>query len=362
VNARREQGLSMVEVMVATGLLGLVAALAFGMQSRVTQTFRDQSNIAEAQQILRAAHDLLVRELRQAGYLSRTVRTAVAGSPTTDLPPVSVQNDAGADGSDILRVLYADPTVLSRVRTGTPFAAGSTAVDDVAGWAVGDVALASRTGDPEIGRACVLQITSIDTAGLSLGHDPTAAPWNTTGNPQCAAITTVWDDGYTVTSKLVARAYRIKPGDPRGVLQRSPSGGLVANDWEDAAVGVVDLQVALRVYQPGDATDVDGDGDAQRDWYSGDLMDDVTSLVAGSELMAASITLVVRTTKEVRAPQPATSPDVFDAAAADLRFNRVGDHPGTPLPVTSPTSVHYGNHLYRTLTTTVDLRNVGIGR
>jgi hypothetical protein len=83
----------------------------------------------------------------------------------------------------------------------------------------------------------------------------------------------VWDDGYTTFTKIALRAYRIKPGDARGILQMSNT-NLLGDNWIDLAVGIVDMQLALRVYEPDDLiNDRDGDGDPQRDWYSGDEME-----------------------------------------------------------------------------------------
>lgn len=357
-----QAGLTMVEIMISLLLVSVAAAFVFSIQMRTSTALRDQQAIAEMQQTLRATADAIVRDVRGAGYLARSIRVtkeggsgSCVGAPdgvnTVDITGISVDNNNAAP--DIVRIASADASVQAFVTSHTT---ESSVVDSVAGFAVDDrVLLVSvATGGTTYGVGCVIQITGIDAATKTLSH-ASGVGINYTTLCQCDAIATA---GPWMITRLSLKAYRINPNDARGVLQMSPSGGVTPNDWVDLAVGIVDLQLALRIAQPGDGTDEDGDLAPQRDWRSGDNME--ATLAPTESVVAASVTLVAKTTKEVNGIELATSPDVF-AADAGISNNRVGDRAGTPLPVTDPTSMFYGNFVYRSYSTVVDLRNIGVG-
>jgi prepilin-type N-terminal cleavage/methylation domain-containing protein len=362
VTARdRQSGMTMVEIMVAVLLVGIAAAFTFGIQVRTSGAFRDQATVAELQQTLRAVSDLVVRDLRLTGYRALMLRTA-NGAPLTDIYAVTVQNAAGGYGSDILRVQYANDAKLAHIPNGAVSTTDSSPVDDLGGFAAGDLAIASnQTLGLLQQHGCVLRITdAVVGPPASLQYLGSVGPWNNGGNTQCAHMNAVWNDGNTTFSNAVLRSYRIRPGDQRGVLEMSPSGAATANDWTPLAVGIVDLQVAIRLLQPSDVTDEDGDLDPTRDWFSGANMDNALGLVANSSIVQVSVTFLAKSSKEVGGATLTQSPDLFEAGKP-INDNSVGDHAGIPLPVTDTTSPFYGNFIYRTYTSTVDLRNVAVG-
>lgn len=363
IPARDSQaGLTMVEIMISLLLVSVAAAFVFSIQMRTSTALRDQQAIAEMQQTLRSASDQIVRDLRGAGYLARKVRIAKEGGSGTCTPDdanlfelngVTVDNNSGAP--DIVRMISADSSVQAAVAsTGE----AATVVDAVDGFAEGDnILLVSRDPGPPstVGIGCVLHITHIDAATKTLEHTA-GTSINLANNCQCVEV---FGKQMLLVTKINLRAYRVSPSDARGVLQMSPTGGIV-NDWVDMAVGIVDLQLALRVLEnPGDGVDQDGDGFTDKDWYSGDNMEAALT-PAANQLLTASVTLVAKTTKEVNGIALAQSPDVFEADAGASN-NRVGDRAGTPLPVTDNTSMYYGDFVYRSYTSTVDLRNMGVG-
>src|SRR6185503_10638110 len=215
-----------------------------------------------------------------------------------------------------------------------------------------------------LGHGCLIEVTGLNDSGGKhrVQHNPGQGnEFNMPGNCQCDGIEPVWDDGYTIFTKIVLRAYRIKPGDSRGILQMSNDGG-VTNSWFDLASGIVDLQVALRVYQPNDnINDTDGDGDTKRDWFSGEGMETVLAEDDENQLLQISVTLVAKT--EVHGVVLEKTPDLIEQGKAEayLESNRVGDRAGTDLPQTDVNSMYYGDNVYRSFTATVDFRNVGVG-
>ena len=231
------------------------------------------------------------------------------------------------------------------------------------GFQVNDIALATARFpiSANLNKGCVVQITGTVTGPPAMLQYAAVPPWNTLGNAQCVDLSADWTQGYVSFSRAMLRTYRVRPGDQRGVLEMSPSATLVANDWVPLAVGIVDLQVAIRVYQPADATDSDGDGDAQRDWFSGSNMDNALGLVLGSQIIQVSVSVVAKSSKEIGGATLTRSPDVKGSNPIYLNYNNIGDHDGTDLPVTDTTSPFYGDFVYRMYTSTVDLRNVGVG-
>jgi prepilin-type N-terminal cleavage/methylation domain-containing protein len=391
MRAARQKGLTLVEVMVSLVVVGIAAGLIFGVQTRMTGALRDQQNIAEAQQTLRSSAAILVKDSRQAGYMAANTHTALKGSPTADTPAVAVLN--GANGApDQLNIQYAIDNVLAHVcdsngircpKAGPDFNASETEVDDNSGFQNGDVVYAvyigpctDNNGDGIcdinlFGTGCILAITNAPQSNAAgnnqkIQHNPGAgAPWNEPTNKQCDVLNSVWNSGYTVFTHVRLRGYRIKPDDPRGVLQMSPTQG-EQNDWQDVALGVIDMQFAMRVYHPNQLTDLDGDGDNQRDWFSGDEMATVLSDYPGSQLLMLSVTLVAKSTKGVNAPNLPQVPSLMDPnwSSTDPAYNRLSDKGPVTLPDTGTTwpDTMYGTDVvYRVFTTTIDLRNVGIG-
>ena len=362
-----QAGLTMVEIMVSLLLVSVAAAFVFSIQMRTSTALRDQQAIAEMQQTLRSASDQLVRDLRGAGYLARKVLMArPSGSGTVcthdgsnmfEIDSVDVENSSS--GPDLLRTVTADTTSSAAVLS-LDLAGGSAEVDRVDGFADEEIIMLVSKAVPiappnTFGLGCVLQLTGIEVGPPAvLRFAPGGNGYNVAGNCHCSAIAAV-GVGDLLIAKPIVHAYRISANDARGVLQMSPTGGVALNDWLDMAVGIVDLQVALRVVVPGDVTDEDGDGDAVRDWVSGDNMENALDPIA-NDLAATSVTLVAKTSKEVNGVVLIKTPDLF-AADAGPSNNRIGDRPGTPLPDSDNTSMYYGEFVYRSYTSTVNMRN-----
>lgn len=404
----RQRGLTLVEVMVSLAVVGLATVLIFGVQTRMSSALRDQQNIAEAQQTLRSAAALITKDVRMAGYMATQVFEQ--GDGVTAVHPVQITN--GASGApDTIAIISAANTCNAHVcdtngrwcpHHGPAFQAAETEVDDNSCFKNGQLAYAVRTisvGTPgttgyvAAGTGCILEITHDPQSAASgqnnkVQHHP-AAPWNQSGNAQCDPLDpngTTWNDGYTMFMEIKLRQYRIKPNDARGVLQVCDTGTCAAADWQDIALGIIDMQFALRIYEPTctsppdtvsfTAQDRDQDGDPNRNWISGDDMSNALALdtctLNKPQFLMLSLTLVAKTTKEVNGPQLSEVPTLMDvnfpSAASpnnDPSHNRLSDKGAVSLPVTSTTTwpdmMYVGNVGFRVFTTTVDLRNLGVG-
>ena len=353
-----EAGITLVELMVAVTLSSLAVAMIFAVYSRSSSAYHTQSGIAELQQTLRAASSQLVKDVRNSGYLAQEVATSLG-----ELKAVTVHNNDGSEGADWFVLTWADTGTSAQVKpVNPPFnAAVSTIVacnpDPFCGFADGDVVMAIRTNPAaaDFGEACVLAITALVPGGPKLQHNPgQGAPWNQPGNTQCDDLQAGWADGFTLFVSYSAVAYRIHPTDPRGMLEMSPSGGLIANDWRPLALGIVDLQLALRVWN-GAGTNLDGDGDVNRDWLSGENMEAVDP----GDVLQVRLSLVARNHGDVDWITTVATPELCDPAR--VANNDLGDHCSFDPTAVAATSRYYGNHIYRHTTETIDVRNLRIG-
>jgi prepilin-type N-terminal cleavage/methylation domain-containing protein len=365
-------GFSLLELMVTMALVGLTMAFVFRIFASSSVSFRAQSRIADIQQSLRSARSLLAEDLRMAGYMSRQLITRVdatssgfagAGSvhPATGtaigfwMRAVAIQNSS--TGPDAIRVVYADGSCSSP--TLAPSNASQVTVASVACFKVGMVVAASYIGQKATRPAaagCVLQVTSIDPINNRLTFAG-GNIWNSTGNPHCGDMNLPGDwttDGKMAIYPLVMHAYRIKPADARGVLQRSLTGGL-SNDWEDIAFGFTDLQLAARVAMD---TDADGTADDAFEWRSGENMESPTLSGASSALVSLRFSLVGRAATD--GVMAATTPSLLGEGDADN--NPLGDHDAEVIAdITDPVSPVRGEFVFRFISTVVDLRNIGTG-
>ena len=76
-NKRTDSGFTLIEILVALALTGIVLGAIYAAYQSQHKTYITQESVAEMQQNLRAAMYLMVREIRMAGYDPRG--TAGAG-------------------------------------------------------------------------------------------------------------------------------------------------------------------------------------------------------------------------------------------------------------------------------------------
>jgi prepilin-type N-terminal cleavage/methylation domain-containing protein len=351
---RQQRGFTIVELMVAMLLTSIVIGFTLAIYMRFSAAYHDQQDLGVAQQAARSATQYIAKQVRAGGYLTHQLYFASMGAGATLEPAVIVTDNVAGEGPDEIQIFSGDDSALAMVpNTDGVFSIDSTTVSSISTFTAGTIAAAVPTGSASantFGIGCAIYIDAVDSPSKTISTTHTAgSPWNAAGNPQCASMPN-WNDGDVAFVRLNARAYRIKPDDGEGVLQESPSGGIVANDWTDLGVGYTDLQVAMRVYQPGDATDDDGDGDPERDWFSGANMATALTAVANSQLLEVSITVVARTLRSTTGYADSTTPDLTNSIHPNN--NALGDH------ASAASALPY---LFRVSTTTIDLRNLGVG-
>ncbi|MCE9575450.1 MAG: prepilin-type N-terminal cleavage/methylation domain-containing protein [Deltaproteobacteria bacterium] len=397
--ARRiaQGGFTLVELMISLLISSLLVAMIISVYTSMSQGYRVQQQVAEVQQVLGAAQDMMTGDLRQAG-LGMPQGFTWAGSTTQPLPALDIID--GTANPDQIAVFYADPTAQARIvadyLSPTEFVLPLTtvSVDSTDRFVAGDLAVislpvipttqvayeAGATRPPEeptpgdlsqggktpVYYACVVQIAAPPSANTLVLS--TAAPWGTANNAQCQMVANKFHSA-TATPilmiyRLTAHAYRIDTTRPTlGVLQMSASGGLVANDWQDLGVGFTDLQLASRWFDSDVGVDNgDADADPRRNWYAN--AEQHARAVASAPMVAetdptravaalkVSVSLVARTTADVIGGAVTDqTPVLMDAARPN--YNEIGNRGAV---AATP------KRIYRYTTFKVDMRNLGIGR
>lgn len=403
---RHARGFTLIELMISLLVSSLLVGMILSIFTRMSTAYRTQQHVAELQQVLVSAQELIQRDLRQAGFaipdgFRRPNRAASTSPGVLDWtePAVQILDDVDGFGPDELRVYYGDPSAQAKVMgftSSTVFTVDAVdrfLQDDLVVisnhqmhdrppvYDVGEVDPAPGDPRPQVAhhRACIGRIDTIVGTTFSLD---TTAPWGEAANTQCdfvrnapaAALAT------TMIYRFAARAYRVDP-DRRGlaVLQLSRSGGLVADDWEDLGAGFTDLQIASHWYENEDsgprrgADTADLDTSSVRDWYSGP---DQSVYTAAAQHPAATgydtdvslmteirVSLVVRTTRRIDTIGSARTPALIDPLRPD--HNDTGNRASVLLEGVAdagrPEELQ-GDHLYRYATVGSDLRNLAVSR
>jgi hypothetical protein len=372
----------MIALLVSSLLVGMILAI----YSRMSLAYRGQQQIAGVQQILAAARAAIELDAKQAGLgMPQGFKTAITGRPAVESP---VQVTDSSTGPDQIAFFYADTSTQALVNDASTLSTSATitVADPPVGFLVGMLVVLTTSSTaanplstvtnplPDIATydACVLRIASIDTAGQRFTFD-TAQPWGTAPGPTHSHCPNVVMNR-TMMYRFVAHAYRVALVPPPlqiGTLQRSVTGNLTSTEvWNDLAYGFSDLQTAVWIYDASStAVDLDGDGDASRNWYSGATQTTVASLpppTAGSALLGMSISLVAHTDRSVEGIATAATPDLIGPpapAAPNPDNNSLGDRPSVVLPTAQPwpDPLLPGLRIYRWTTFQVDFRNLGVG-
>jgi prepilin-type N-terminal cleavage/methylation domain-containing protein len=261
-------GFTLVELMVAVALSGVVIGFVFQIHNQMVGALRGQANLSEVVETVTAAREMIAREVRLAamGFPAGGVQFG-GGDPTNDRwRGIDGTNDADGGGADVV-----DQIAIQRTE-GDLLDADVTTDADPNYWffpVVGADTLGFTTTEPtmvatDAGNAgCAATAGVVDATGIKVlktAFDPGGV---------CSSVSIA--DGNTMRLARIRRiAFRLDPARfELGVLQRAINGGA----WEDIGIGFSNFQVAVRYFEAGDGADVDGDGDPLIDWYSGDAME-----------------------------------------------------------------------------------------
>lgn len=373
---RAQRGFTLIELMVALLISSLLVGMILAIFSRMSLAYRGQQQIAGVQQVLAAARAAIKLDAKQAG-LGMPQGFRVAMTPALQSP---VQITNSSTGPDQIALFYADTSTQALV-SGVPDTTSITTANVPAGFAPPMLVVLTTASTasnplstppanplPDIATydACVLKIANVQANRVTFDA---AAPWGSPTEDHC----TFPMAGRTMMYPFIAHAYRIDPTAarlPLGVLQQSPNGGLLSGlpgnleVWNDLAYGFSDIQTAVRVYNPSETVDLDGDGDVNRNWYSSAAQDGMTRgavPASNTALLGVSISLVVHTDRNVEGIATAATPNLIGPAPAapnPTDNNSIGDRPSIALPADP---LLPGQRIYRWTTFQVDFRNLGVG-
>jgi prepilin-type N-terminal cleavage/methylation domain-containing protein len=370
---RRRAGFTLIELMIALTISALLVGMILAIFTRMSTAYRSQQYVAELQRTLTAAHDVIGRDVRQAGFQLLDGVQVANGLGSITHPGLEIRDNASGFGPDELHMFYADPSAQARVTVMTPLL---LTVDNRDRFEPGDVVVVTNyivdgsfTPPRVRNRACVMQIALIVGNVFTMRQDGT---WGSLLNAQCLGSISILST--TMVYKFVARGYRIDATRRSlGVLQQSATGGIV-NDWQDLGLGFTDLQVASRWYEGEDnggrqlVDTADVDTDPLRDWYSGADQNTLTATSTAYDdtrplLTEVRLTLVVRTRQRLQAAGAPRTPTLTDAAR--VSNNDVGNRASVTLAgvadASRPEELR-GDAIFRYATVGIDLRNLAVGR
>lgn len=376
VRKSAQAGFTLIELMISLLVAAILVAMAFSVYTQLSVAYRSQSEVSELQQTLRAAKLHISKHVRAAGHL---IPNGFALNGQVELVPgLSVVNDdvpaENTFSPDRLTVFYADASAIAVINDRIPASPNTNTVevDNAEDFTLDDLAFivnpraapVTTAGQaPIVGYdACLVKITNITLGSPgSIQFDGSGAPFNTSQNQHCDTALDL--SRSPVMYRAMARSFRIAPDltDRRkGLLQMSPTGGLVADDWQIIGVGFTNLQLAVRYFEEGDGVDADAlDTDPERDWYSG-----VTAPPVGAVPIEVTLSLELRPTHNLDVVPTATTPS-FIEENGDVDHNRIGDWASVTLAGVDDAArpeQYRGNHIYRWSTTRIDVRNLGVGR
>ena len=364
-----ERGLTIVELMVAMMVASILVVFLLGVKTQLAQAFRGQTVASDVGSSLRMAAGVMRRDLAHAGYLLPGGRVEVAPDVNVDrlLQGLSVRNNVDGTGNDELYILYANDGRLAFIDDFQNNV--QIDIEDTSGWDEQQLVI---LGAPSA--ACLVMINDANDNFLNINPRESSRPFNDPGfanepNPHCDNLQAALQDGEpTLIYSFTGRGYRIDPERPElGVLQMSRSAGLLGDDWIDVGVGFTNMQVAVRYYEEGHAVDLDGSGDPERNWFSGDNLENPPE---DAKPIAISVSLEARSPGNVSGPPSAATPAFIDLDRPE--HNPFGDWgqacPGAELDpcgidlantANAQRPARYrGDHIYRWTTITVTLRNM----
>jgi len=319
---RRSRGLSLVELMVAITLGAILLGGAVTMFVNNRDTYNVTTDLSRLQETARFALDMMVRDIRMAGYFGCSDRLdavtdniatggGVLWDPTFPIEGMEADDEAGGantfqpsgfgvtvgsdgpngealTGRDGITIRYAAGSRLDNDASGTPDydvtapvpsgASAAVAIDDASNFAVDEVVAIADCGSTDI-----FQVTGL--AGNTLTASTVSRAYDTTSNPTVAPYVGV---RYYIGDNGRGPGGAVYPSLYRAVITDDGAGGLTET-YEELLEGVETMQLLYGV-------DADADGAPDNYVAAGDAPLDVAA--NWSRVVSVRIGLLVRTIDE----------------------------------------------------------------
>ena len=327
---RGQSGMTLIELMIAMVILGIVVAASFNVAYTIMNSYRGHRRAMAVERSARGAMTVLADSIRNASPgVENAQITDLVGCST--LKGIDVTNRS--DGPDSLQIVYASGGFITSIREAFDQSSTEMIVLDGSGLKAGDQVLITDFES----RGHIMTIGDVTDNGGSYTLDLATAP-SAMCSPAPAAFS--YPVLSTVIKAQVAEFSIDDSGDvPVLMMDRDGAG---AEDPEPVAEGIEDLQFAIGVDEDGDG-EVSADApDGVDEWYY-NHEDDVAPLhaITSKPYRALRITVVARSTDETTA-QPTsirpkaedhegeTQPDVYRRRSLSTRVE-IRNLSGSPL-------------------------------
>ena len=172
MQARREAGFTLVELMASVVIFSIAMTAVFATYSFQKKSFEVQSQVAAMQQNLREGMEVLSRDLRLAGYgipAPVSIPTNLIDNGVTSIRSLyPVDNTAGPDSVYIMYLYDMDanqpPTTITSLM---PDESSEFNVDSVTGFWDGDLCIITNGS-----AADMFQVTQVQGGALKIQHNP----------------------------------------------------------------------------------------------------------------------------------------------------------------------------------------------
>ena len=299
-----QAGMTLVELMIAMVILGIVIAAAFNVAYTVMNSYRDHRKAMAVERSARGAMTVLADAIRNASPGVETAQiTDLVGCST--LQGINVVNRS--DGPDTLQMVYATGAVITSIRQ--VFDQGSTdmVVLDGSGLKAGDQVLVTDFDN----RGHLVAITDVTDNGDSYTLSLASAP-DAMCSPAPAAFS------YAVLStvlKAQVAEFSVLEGDvPVLMMDRDGAG---PEEPEPVADGIEDLQIAIGIDENGDGEVSTDAPDGIDEWFYNHEDDgDPALAITARPYRALRITVVARSMDETTNQPTSLRPKAEDHAGA----------------------------------------------
>lgn len=300
----RESGMTLIELMIAMVILGIVIAAAFNVAYTIMNGYRDHRRAMAVERSARGAMTVLADAIRNASPGVETAQiTDLVGCST--LQGINVVNRS--DGPDSLQIVYASGAVITSIRQ--PFDQSSTELVVLDGSALkpGDEVLVTDFDN----RGHLVQVTDVTDNGGDYTLGLRAAP-DSLCSPAPAAFS------YPVLSTVIkaqVAEFSVLEGDvPVLMMDRDGAG---PDDPEPVAEGIEDLQIAIGIDQDGNGEVSTDAPDGVDEWYYNHEDDtDPPQSISARPYRALRVTVVARSMDETTSQPTSIRPKAEDHAAA----------------------------------------------
>lgn len=171
---RDDRGFTIIELVIAMAILGVLTAGIFSLYSTQHKVTHVEADVVDVQQNQRLAVESITRDLRMAGF-------ALTGG---EFPVALIQNNSGVSGSDIVVLntasaagtvarINADTTV--NVSSGSAIAFTIASADEAAILTPGDAVRVINPGDKSQPAASAFVVSAVDSSVPSVTITPSSS-------------------------------------------------------------------------------------------------------------------------------------------------------------------------------------------